>query len=264
MSDQVLELLEQVWSSIDEVCSELTPKEWDKLTDCPGWTVKDQLAHICAIESMMLGQERASAMDPAPPHVKNPMGAINEAAIERRRPLSPEEILTEFLEVTTARLKVLTDAPDWDAVTKGLLGEAPLREVIAVRVLDCFYHEQDIRRATGHAGHMDGDVARFVVDRMKQATPMIVAKRGQAPDGASVTFNVGSDAWFVQIAGGRGALGEGKAPAATATIACDAETFLCLTGGRWTAGQAEKKGRLELGGDVDLARRVVENAAVTP
>lgn len=262
MSEQVLELLEQEWSSIDELCSELTPKEWATATDCPGWTVKDQLSHICGIESFLLGQEQPALIDPRPSHVRNDIGAVNEAAIEKRRALSPEEILAEFLEVTTARLKLLADAPDWDAVTKGVLGDAPLREVVSVRLLDCFYHEQDIRRATNHPGHMDGDVARFVLERMKRATAMIVAKRAGAPEGSAVLFDVGSQPWFVQTAGGRGATGEGRPPAAATTISCDAETFLCLLGGRLTPEQAQTSGRLKLEGDVGLAQRVVDNANV--
>ena len=260
MTEPVLELLEQEWSVIDELCSELSAKEWKLPTDCPGWTVKDQLSHICGLEARFLGQNEPAPLENAPEHVKNPVGAVNEASIERRRPLPPEEILAEFLELTTARLKVLADAPDWGATAKGLLGEAPLRDVIAIRLVDCFYHEQDIRRATGRAGHLNGDVARFVLGRMKATTPMIVGKRAQAPDGATVVFDVDDDAWAVTVSGGRGAIADAKGAKADATLRCDAEAFLCLTGGRWTAQQAIEMGRLTLTGD--LARRVAETANI--
>lgn len=262
MTEQVLELIEQEWSSIDELCSELSPKEWSKPTDCPGWDVKDQLAHMCGIENFLLGEEKLGPpVDPAPAHVRNEFGAVNEAMIEKRRELSPEEILAEFLEVTTARLKVLADAGDWGAETQGLLGKAPLREVIAIRLLDCFYHEQDIRRATDRPGHMNGDVARFLFERIKNVTPRIVAKNAQAADGSTVAFEVDGTKWTVQVSGGRGVLAEG-AGAPAEVIKTDLETFFCLTGGRVTVADAEKSGRLKITGD--LARRVAESATVTP
>jgi uncharacterized protein (TIGR03083 family) len=262
VTEQVLQLIEQEWSVIDELCSELMPKEWNTLTDCPGWTVKDQLAHMCALESILLGEKPAPPLAQNPSHVRNEMGAVNEAGIEARRHLSPEEILAEFLEVTTARLKVLGDVEDWGAETQGVLGRAPMREVIAVRLLDCFYHEQDIRRATKHPGHMEGDVARFLFERMKGATPMIVAKRAQAPDGSSVAFEVNGLKWLVQVSGRRGVLAEGAPPQPAELIKTDLETFFMLTGGRILSEAARKQKRLTIKGD--LAQRVAEHMNVLP
>lgn len=263
MTEPVLELIEQTWSSIDELCSELSPKEWKLPTDCPGWTVQDQLAHICAIENFLLGEEKlGTPIDPPPSHVRNEFGAVNEAMIEPRRALSPEEILAEFLEVTTARLKVLSDTEDWGAETQGLLGKAPLREVIAIRLLDCYFHEQDIRRATKHPGHLDGDVARFIFERLKGVTSRIVAKNAQAPDGSEVAFDVDGKRWLVQVSGGRGVLAEGAPAQPKELVSCNLETFFILTGGRRTVEELEKAGTLKITGD--LARRVAENASVTP
>lgn len=262
MTEPVLELIEQEWSSIDELCSELTPKEWNKPTDCPGWTVKDQLAHMCALESMLLGEKPAPPLAENPPHVRNEMGVVNEAGIEARRALSPEEILAEFLEVTTARLKVLGEAGDWGAEVQGLLGRAPLREVIAVRLLDCFYHEQDIRRATSKPGHLNGDVARFLFERMKNVTARIVARNAQAPDGSSVAFDVDGSRWLVQVSGGRGAIAEGAPAKPDELIKTDLEAFFMLTGGRRTPELLQKDGRLTITGD--LARRVAKNASILP
>src|SRR5262249_46338074 len=53
-------LLDSVWSDIADLCDGLSDAQWDTLTECPGWTVKDNVAH-------MIGTERMLAGDQAPP-----------------------------------------------------------------------------------------------------------------------------------------------------------------------------------------------------
>ena len=48
--------LEDVWSSIAALGQELSDEDWSKPTDCPGWTVKDQLSHVIGTESMLAGR----------------------------------------------------------------------------------------------------------------------------------------------------------------------------------------------------------------
>src|SRR5207249_2570115 len=176
MSDPLAELMEQAWSSMEEVASSLTPEEWDGPTECPGWSVKDQLAHVAATESMLLGRKGAEGEALEAPWVRNPVGEVNERELESRRPLPPEEILAEYREVTAERGKVLAEIPDdeWIEEAQGVLGRAPLTEVISIRIVDVHYHEQDLRRATGRPGHMSGDVARLVFERMAGAMPFVV------------------------------------------------------------------------------------------
>lgn len=266
MGADVQELMEQVWSSLEEVCSQLDDADWNRPTDCPGWSVKDQLAHIAGIEARLIGRAGAPGQPVQAPHVRNPLGAVNEQEIDWRRSRSPQELLEEYREVTAERAKALADIEDWSAKAHGVLGEAPMTEIVSVRVLDVFYHEQDIRVAASKPGHMNGEVARFVYQRMANAMPFVVGKRAAAGDGQTVVFEVGSpgETFAVGMKDGRGVRLDSIPAEPTARLAMDGEAFLRLCGGRWSAARVEEEGRLRVAGDRDLAARVLDNMAVTP
>ncbi|HVL91440.1 MAG TPA: maleylpyruvate isomerase family mycothiol-dependent enzyme [Actinomycetota bacterium] len=264
MAEPVVALLDQVWSSIEEMCASFTPADWSKQTDLPGWSVQDQLAHLCGIESLLLGRPQPAALaQPWPPHVRNELGAMNEAQIEERRAWAPEDVLTEFLELTAERLKVLAELSpaEMDAEVTGPLGKGKLRDFLQIRVMDSFLHEQDMRRATGNPGSMDGEAASFAVGRMNAALPYVVAKKAGVAEGASVAFEITGPAGFtgaVVVEGGRGRFEEGNASGATATLTMDAETFLMLTSGRIAPDRAT----VTVTGDDALAGRVLDSINV--
>lgn len=266
MTADVRELMEQAWSSFEEVCSQVEGAEWDLPTDCPGWSVKDQLAHIAGIEARLIGREGAPGEPVQAPHVRNPLGAVNEQEIDWRRDRSPQELLDEYREVTGERAKALAGVEDWSAKAQGVLGEAPMTEIVSVRVLDVFYHEQDIRVAARKPGHMNGEVARFVYERMANAMPFVVGKRAGATDGQTVVFAVGppGETFAVGMKDARGVRLDDVPADPTVRLETDGESFLRLCGGRWSAARLEEEGRLHVRGDRDLATRVLDNMAVTP
>ena len=51
-------------------------------TDCPGWTVRDQVSHLIGIERILLGDPSPPAPDPLPGHVSGEVAAMNEASID--------------------------------------------------------------------------------------------------------------------------------------------------------------------------------------
>ena len=62
MTDQELvDIMERVWQSIAGLCSPFTERDWKTPTDCPGWSVQDQLSHLAGSECRLLGR-------PAPDH----------------------------------------------------------------------------------------------------------------------------------------------------------------------------------------------------
>ena len=49
---------------------------------------------------------------------------------------------------------------EMDTVGWSPVGEVPYRQFMRVRLFDCWMHEQDIRRAVGKPGHLEGPVDR--------------------------------------------------------------------------------------------------------
>jgi uncharacterized protein (TIGR03083 family) len=267
MSARLGELMEQAWSSMEELCSQLGPEDWDLPTDCPGWTVKDQLAHVIALESRALGRPQSAGPVKAP-HTKNELGELNEGDLEARRGMTPEQLLDEYREVTAERGKVLaswSDA-DWTAEGQGVLGTAPRDQIIRIRIFDVFTHEQDIRVATGRPGHVNGEVARLVYEQTIGTLGFVLVKRAQATEGQTVVFEIGppGETTAFGVVNGRGTKLDAIPVDPTASLATDAETFLRLAAGRLSPDHAERDGRLRIAGDRDLANRVLTGLNFAP
>ncbi|HXZ71288.1 MAG TPA: maleylpyruvate isomerase family mycothiol-dependent enzyme [Streptosporangiaceae bacterium] len=256
-----VENLATVWSSIDQLCSGLPDAQWDLPTGCPGWTVKDHLSHLVDYESRALGRP-GPEHEPGPlPHVKNEMGQANEIGVDARRPRPGAQVLAEFREVTgerLARLRTLT-GPDLAAPVATPAGPGTMADLVTLRVMDSWMHEQDIRRATGRPGHADGPAAAEAVGYFTRFLPYVVGKRAAAPDGSKVVFRVGGrDPVAVQVAGGRGSLAA-DAAGATAVLVIPVTTFAALAGGRSDAPDDAR-----ITGDEPLGRRVLGSMGLMP
>jgi len=265
-----IDLMEQCYSSVEEVCSQLSDDDWDRPTDLEGWSVKDNLSHLLSYETIINGGARAPEnIDiSSATWVKNDFQAFNEREVEWRRATPAKELLEEYREVTAARAKRLREMDDaaWSTDMPTPFGPMPARDMIGIRMMDFFYHDQDIRRAVGRGGGLDGDVARVAFHRLStMAMPRVVVKGSGAPDGTTVAFDITPERWAFAIAvdAGRGAL-VARPPAPTVRLVCDLATFFCLCGGRWTPERVNEEGRVTIEGDVALGEKIVDAMTVIP
>ncbi|HEX7095482.1 MAG TPA: maleylpyruvate isomerase N-terminal domain-containing protein, partial [Acidimicrobiales bacterium] len=144
--DPVVDLLDAEWRSIIELCASFDDADWQRPTDCPGWSVQDNVSHIIGIENLLLGEPVDPLLTERPAHVRNDAGAFNEAAVAARRGRPGREVLDELATVTTKRLAALRALPDekWDEVGPTPTGPGPYRHFMRMRVFDSWVHEQDI------------------------------------------------------------------------------------------------------------------------
>src|SRR5215471_16187511 len=204
----------------------------------------------------------APGHEPGPlPHVKNEMGRVNEIGVDVRRPRPGPEVLAEFREVTgerLARLRTLT-GQDLAASAMTPAGPGTMADLLTLRVMDSWMHEQDIRRATGRPGHVDGPAAGEAVGYFTRFLPYVVGKRAAAPDGSKVVFRIGGrDPAAVQVAGGRGSLATDDG-GATVGLAIPVTTFAALAGGR-----SDVPDDARITGDEALGRRVLGSMGLMP
>ena len=83
MSDQeTVANMERVWQAIIALGSTFTEQEWKTSTDCPGWTVQDQVAHMLGSESRLLGLPVPDHTPQHTSHVKNEFGQRNEVWVD--------------------------------------------------------------------------------------------------------------------------------------------------------------------------------------
>ncbi len=265
--EPVVDRLIEVWRSFAAACDGIRAFQWDLPTDCPGWTVKDQLAHIVGVERMVMGDQPPPPLETVPDHVRNEFAELNEAWIEARRPVAGAEVFAEFVAVTERRAYELRDLPPerFDVIGWSPVGDVPYRDFLVTRVLDSWAHEQDVRRALGRAGGRNGAAESVVLDRCATTMAYVVGKRVAPPDGSSVRYVVtGVLGRLVPVVmeGGRAVVAPGSGPdQPNATLTMDQEAFWRLGFGRVDAGRVLASGEVKVEGDVALGHRVLESMA---
>jgi len=263
-NQQVVDLMDHVWRSIDSLCSPLTEVQWKTPTDCPGWSVQDQVSHLVGAESQILGNPRPDHTPKETAHVKNDVGRSNEVLVDYRRSWPGREVLEEFQALTGQRLVLLRGLTDeqFAAETQTPIGPGTLTDFVRIRIFDAWVHEQDIRRALQLPGELDGPVAVHSVWRIARAMPFVVARKAQAPDGVTVVFDITGPAGRVVpvgIEGRRGSELDSEPASPTVRITSDVETFACLGCGRWDPAEALRSGKITVTGDTELGETIVTN-----
>ncbi len=267
--------LAAAWASLEELLGGLDEAAWDLPTDCAGWTVKDQVSHLVGIELLLSGAPAPEPVDA--PYVRNPLGAANEGWVAARRAVPAAAVLGEFRDVTARRLARLRGMSDdeWNAPTPSPVGEVPYGEFMQLRVMDTWVHEQDIRRAVGSPGHLDGPVAATALGRFTRSLGYVVGKRAGASEGASVVVRLfgpeepeqpqepEEDMLAVKVIDGRARpVAPPEDPDVRLTMS--AESYCCLSCGRWAAEDVLADGRVRIEGDADLGRRVLAGMSIIP
>ncbi len=272
MTEPLILRLDEVWSDIAEVCGDLSAEQWNTPTECPGWTVFDNVAHMIGTERMLSGEqpEAGGAEVGDAPHVRNDIGKANERWIGAYRGWAGPALLEEFRAVTGRRLEALRAmAPEqWDAEGFTPEGPGPYRQFMAIRVFDCWYHDEDIREALGRPGFLDGPVADLSLGRIPtKGLGYVVGKKAAAPAGSIVAFVIDGAPEIVAAISvppeGRARLLDEVPDQVSVRITTDRRTFARLAGGRWTGEHARAHGVVRVEGDRELGDRVVDNMAFT-
>ena len=256
----VVEQLAAVWSSIGALGDSLTEPDWLQPTECPGWSVQDNLAHVIGIESVILGRPVPDRMPPDGPHLRNDLARGNEVWVDAYREQTGAAVLTEFRVVTAERLGTLR-APEMDfgADSWTPVGPGTVRDLLPFRVFDSWIHEQDMRRAVGHPGGWYGAAAVSVLDRIAAVMPMVVGKKVAPPEGTTVVFAVTGKvprSIAIAIVDGRARVLDAPPEEPTVRLELDGETFVRLGAGRGDPEAILATGHVSIAGDAGLGASV--------
>ena len=128
--------------------------------------------------------------------------------------------------------------------------------------MDCWTHEQDIRRAVGRPGNLDAPAAHCFWDLLSRGMPRVVARLAKAEPGQTVALKISDPLDFhVAVQVDDDHRGNWVGPGApTVELAMDWETYVRLTAGRCTPDAVT----VSVTGPQDLADRVLANMAITP
>ena len=257
---------ETLRASID-IGRELRPADWDRPTDCPGWSVRDQFSHLVGLERYLLGDPRPVHRMPDLPHVVSEFDRFTELDVDVRRGRPGPEVLAElaetvsrrFTELGAAGLTLQTELPS-------PFGVRPASLVLPLRTFDCWVHEQDIRAAVGRPGGWSEAAAALSVAWIRRALPRTLAQAGALPAGAAVGLVVTGQHGFATTlstdeSGRARDLGaEPHAGTTRVTLTLDSEAFTRRGCGRWSVAQTP----VQVDGDAALGAAVLEALPITP
>lgn len=257
--DQVVAALDDAFDAVVDLAEGLAPAEWSLDTACPGWTVKDNLSHVIGIEAVLLARpDPGVALPEHLPHVRNDFGRHNELWVEAYRQRPDADVLVDLRDVIAERRAVLAGmdqaAFDQDAATPA--GPDTYGRFMRIRTMDIWFHEQDIREATGRAGRLDGLAPAAALDEVAHIMGFVVGKRAGAPPGTSVRFDLtGPLARRIDVeVTDRARVVDRLGGEPTTTVVVAGGDFMRLCGGRGTDPSVAT-----VVGDRDLGETVVAN-----
>jgi uncharacterized protein (TIGR03083 family) len=260
---ELVDMLDEVWTSIAALGDGLDEREWKQPSECPGWTVQDNLVHLTALERFILGDPLPTGDVPDDlPHVKNDIGKANERWIQSRRSWSGADALAEFRAATAARVEQLRALDDagFAADSWTPMGPGTVADLVGFRIFDSWVHEQDMRRALDRPGDLDSAAARHSLDMMVGVLPYIVGKKVRAPDGSTVVLELTGPLPIgaaVEVVEGRARPLAPAPPGPTVRLTLASDEFARLACGRSDPGDALVTGSVTIDGDVELGAEVV-------
>lgn len=282
-----------VLTSFADLAEGVRPAEWDLDTSCPGWSVKDHLAHVVHIEDYLSGSDHPAAGWEAhdhaaeiraikvgdPAHVKHEFAVWMEQGVQARRGRDARDLLDELHGLIDLRSAQLYDADlELDTPCRSVLGQqARFEDLVRLRLVDIWLHEQDIRESVGRPGSLDSIGASQFITNLEHSFGRILVKRVGAEPGTvvivestgPVTARIGCRVGLDDEgrAHGHGLFSgqveeesEPEGPEHATTIAMSTDEFTRRAAGRRSTDQTH----YVVHGDEDLARRVVDALAVTP
>jgi len=259
----------QTTRAVLELASSCSDVDLAQPTECPGWTVHDQIAHVAGVESLLAGHKDPRVQMPQYEHIRNDLAKKVEYAVEVRRGRSGAELFTELEDVLAERLSTLRDPMlTSDSIIAGPFGPDRAATVLLLRTFDVWTHEQDIRCALQRPGDLDSRAAAVCVNEVMDQLPKLIAKGAALTPGHPVVVDVtGPLAARVSVQVDTDEQGRLRGHAISpepldtqaTTISLSTEAFMRRSAGRRSVADTAH----HVSGDEAIARRVLEALVLT-
>ena len=185
---ELIDAVDDVLLTTLSLVRDLSEDDADLPTECPGWTVRDQLAHMVGLEQVLNGAPQSDIELPPLDHVRNEIDEYMERQVHIRRQLPMAAIADELAGLRRRRLSSLRrSAGEGDPEVAGVFGTRPLSKSLPTRVFDLWTHEQDIRRAVGLPVREACVAAELAVDLSLRNWSAALPK---SPEGNDVTIEI--------------------------------------------------------------------------
>jgi uncharacterized protein (TIGR03083 family) len=187
----LVEAFAQTAQAIVDLARACSEEDLARPTECPGWTVHDQISHVAGVEAWLAGHKDPRVEVPPYEHISNNLGKKVEHAVEVRRGRTGAEVLAELETVISERLSLLRIPELTDtSIIAGPFGPDQAVTVLLLRTFDVWTHEQDIRSALDRPGNLDSPAAAVCVRSIMLELPKVVAKGAALEPGHRVVMEV--------------------------------------------------------------------------
>lgn len=275
IENQAVQAYTDAWTqsieAISELVAPLPADSWNRPTECPGWSVRDIVSHVIAVESELLGDPRPIHSLPSDlRHISSELSRYLELPVDKRRCHTAPEMTGELEYVIIRRSRAIrnakTEAGDAVRFPAGPFAfDLPYEQLLRIRTFDVWVHEQDLRRALREPGNLDSPSALISRDMLVDGLPKVVAKVAGAPAGSTVAFDVTGPVEFLRTVrvddNGRGSVDDRISLGPDVQFTLDWETYLRLATGR--ARPEAVAGAVRVDGDTELADRILGGFSVT-
>lgn len=188
-NSELVDAVDDVLLQTLSLARDLSEDDADRPTDCPGWTVRDVLAHMVGVEQVLQGAPQPEVELPDLDHVTNEFDRYMEQHVHIRRQLPLSAVADELAGLRSRRIPTLRAlASQGDPVVSSPFQEAPMSTAMPIRVLDLWAHEQDIRRSVGLPERTDCPAARVAMERALLGWTHVIPKL--LDQSATVTIDV--------------------------------------------------------------------------
>jgi uncharacterized protein (TIGR03083 family) len=236
----------------------LSDDDWATATGCPGWDVRDQLAHCVGLERRLLGDPGPEVAVPELPHLTDEMSRAMEVDVEARRQTPGQQLRDEAMETFSRRLRDLADLQP-EELDQRFVGPAGMEgkgsTMLRLRVFDLCAHEQDIRRALARGLEPEGAHGQLVGQQVLRGWSRLWPERLAGPGAVEVEVT-GPQPTAVRVE-----LDEGDGPQRVARLRGSWSQLLPVACGRTDAPDVTQ---LLVDGDPALAAEAVRAGAMTP
>jgi uncharacterized protein (TIGR03083 family) len=217
MTDTI-EALRADRTALLDICAGLNDADWKAASGCPGWSVQDLVTHM--------GAGFQAVVDPAvlPDTAGLPFEQAQDVVVQKRRGLTPAEVVAHYTEVSEKAIDLLRDlsAADFEVP----LGDAGTYPASALPAAFCFDHYIHIREDLfAPRGPLTGPPPAYDGPQLRGAIDWIEAAIGQ--QNASRLASLGGPAEIVLTGGDSRTLRLGPEGAPAASVRSAADDFVC-------------------------------------
>ena len=182
------------------------PAVWDAESVCAGWRNRDIVAHLAAQDTaaaQLLAGEPAAEFDAFREANDGDLwvSGFNEWAVKVRDELPTRQLITDWGKAVEAFLVLAARLSDdeWSSKkVEWVAGEIGVRYLVQSRIIEWWFHQEDIRESAGLEGNPQHDPVYLANDMAIRMLPWALGHAGLSFPGRSIQVDlegVGGGTW---------------------------------------------------------------------